>query len=31
MMLKSGKDEVNPWDEFQGEIAAEYDQTNRSL
>ncbi len=31
MVLKSGKDEVSPVDEFLIEINSEYDQTSRSL
>lgn len=30
-MLKSGNDQVNPWDDFMGEVSAEYEQTHRSL
>jgi len=31
MMLKSGNEQGNPWDEFQNEINTEYEQTNRSI
>jgi two-component system sensor histidine kinase DegS len=31
MMLKSGNEQGNPWDEFQSEINTEYEQTNRSI
>lgn len=31
MMLKSGNEQGNPWDEFQNELNAEYEQTNRSI
>lgn len=30
-MLKSGNDQVTPWDEFISEITAEYEQTQRSI
>lgn len=30
-MLKSGNEQVNPWEDFQSEINSEYDQTGRSI
>ncbi len=30
-MLKSGNEQVNPWDDFQSELNSEYDQTGRSI
>jgi two-component system, NarL family, sensor histidine kinase DegS len=30
-MLKSGNEQVNPWDELMAEISAEYEQTHRTI